>query len=62
MCFSQLILSLIFGSTFPILAFVVELVEFPGDGGQRLPLCLRQNKANVQSREQADHRERHKAE
>lgn len=62
MCFTQLILGLILGSVFPILAFVVELVEFPGDGRQRLPLCLRQNQADVQSRQQADHRKRHKTE
>lgn len=47
---------------FPILAFVVELVKFPADGRQRLSLRLGQKQADVQSRQQADHRERHKAE
>lgn len=37
-------------------------MEFFADGRQRLSLRLRQKQADVQSRQQADHRERHKAE
>lgn len=60
--FTQLILSLSMRFTLFVLAFKVELVKFTCDGRQRLPLGLRQKQADIQSRQQADRAERHKAE
>lgn len=59
--FTRLILSLSVRWAFLLLAFEVELVEFTGNGWQRLSLRLRQEQADVQRRQQADCRERHKA-
>ena len=59
--FTQLILSLCIWFTHFVLAFEVHLVEFTGDGGQRLALGLRQKQADVQSRQQTDSSKGHKA-